>query len=533
MAFKDTSFDPSLSLLEIPATSRHRRALFAVALALLVVFAITAPFADKPLPAFVSFNPSVESMVLVNDLVTSILLFSQYSIRPLRAILALAAGYLYTALIIIPHILTLPGAFPGLLDAGAQSSAWLYYLWNAGTPVAAIAYAILGTSEGHANQSARTAAIGWTVVLVIVLVLALTWLVTGESRLLPQLMAGDHYTNAVRYVASPLTVLINAAAITLLWSRRRSVLDYWLMLVLFALILQHVYGGYLATGRYSLGFYMSRGFTLATSILLLWLLLQEMTNLYARVARSNMMLERERNNKLMSLEAMAASISHELRQPLSAIKLNSATALSLLDNERPDLNEARSVLNDIVEGGDRADHMLQSIRALFGRPEQVHGLLDLNETALEALRILRGQLNEHRVTTRVNLGKGLPLVTGHEDQMREVVLNLIHNAVEAMGTVSERARVLELTTRRCEPDSIALALRDTGTGINSRKLDEIFDAFFTTKPQGMGLGLAICQIIVERHGGRLTAYSDGKTGALFQLLLPITGPGASADKEPT
>jgi len=513
---------PPVSLSNLPATRQQRRIVFAVALVLLAAFAITAPFASVQLPAFVSFNPTVEAMVFVNDLVTAILLFSQYSISRSRAILALAIGYLYTALIVIPHILALPGAFTGLLGAGPQTSAWLYYFWTAGTPTAVIVYALSSDADrtSSASEGSARSAIGWSVALAIGLVAALTWLTTAGHRFLPPLMSGDRYSYAVVYVANPLAILIAAIALALLWSRRRSVLDYWLLLVIFSLILNYVIAAFFATQRYSLGFYASRGFTLFTSMLVLGLLLKEMMNLYTRLARSNMTLERERNNRLMSLEAMAASIAHEIRQPLSAMRLDSDTALAFLDTTPPDVQKARSALNDVVGNSDRANQVLQDIRVLFGQAEQAREPIDVNQTALEALRVLRGELNDRGIRVRLELATELPLVMGHRGQLREVFLNLIHNAAEAMDGMANGARSLELITKRHAADAIVAAVKDTGPGIDPKRLNDVFDAFVTTKSHGMGLGLSICRTIIERHGGQLTACSDGKNGALFQFVLP-------------
>ena len=521
MAADEPADKQLVSLSNLPATPRQRRVVFAVALLLLGAFAITAPFASAQLPSFVSFNPAVEAMVFVNDLVTAILLFSQYSISRSRAILALAIGYLYTALIVIPHILVFPGAFTGLLAAGPQSSAWLYYFWTAGTPLAVIVYALLRNAdpESGADRRSTRVVIGWSVALVIALTFGLTWLTTAGHRFLPPLMSGDHYSNAVVYVANPLALLIAVAALGLLWPGRRSVLDYWLMLVMFSLVLNYVIAAYLATQRYSLGFYVSRGFTLFTSMLVLGLLLKEMMNLYTRLARSNMTLERERNNRLMSLEAMAASIAHEIRQPLSAMRLDSDSALTFLDATPPDLAGVRSALKDVVSNSDRANQVLQDIRVLFGQAEQAREPIDVNETALEALRILRGELNDRGVKIRLELATELPRIMGHRGQLREVFLNLIHNAAEAMDSTAGRVRLLEVITKRHDADAIVVALKDTGPGIDPKRLNGVFDAFVTTKSDGMGLGLAICRTIIERHGGELTAYSDGKNGAMFQFVL--------------
>src|SRR5262249_46888895 len=149
-------------------------------------------------------------------------------------------------------------------------------------------------------------------------------------------------------------------------------------------------------------------------------------------------LQRERDNKLVNLEAVAASISHEIRQPLSALRLDSDTALTFLDATPPDLDGVRSALNDVLSNSDRANQVLQDIRVLFGRAEQAREPIDVNETALEALRILRGELNDRGVRIRLELATELPRIMGHRGQLREVFLNLIHNAAEAMDGMAGR-----------------------------------------------------------------------------------------------
>jgi signal transduction histidine kinase len=451
-------------------------------------------------------------------LITAILLFSQYSVSRSRAVLLLASGYFFTALIVAPKIISYPGAFPGLLPAGTQTSAWLYYFWGAGLPLASILYACF---KNDTSQKPVGTSIGWSVVVTLVLALAITWAAMKGDQFLPVLVEAGKYTYVVAYIASPALILIMAVAMGLLWVRRESILDYWLMLANFALMLQHIAGGFLATKRYSLGFYTSRGFTLITSLLVLGLLLREMTNLYLRLARSNSALERERTNRLMSLEATAASISHEIKQPLAAIMSNSATALTVLERVPPDLGELRSILSDVVADSDRAAQVLDSLRTLFGKGDWRPESNDLNELALEALSALRAELNGHDVVLRLELEADLPRAKAHRGQLREVITNLCQNAIEAMNAVEPHRRLLTVRTRKDGDKAILLEVKDTGPGINLKNRDSIFDAFVTTKPHGSGLGLAICRMIVERHGGQLSVDSDGKTGAVFQFNLPI------------
>ena len=240
----------------------------------------------------------------------------------------------------------------------------------------------------------------------------------------------------------------------------------------------------------------------------------------ARLAHANLLLEHERDNKLMNVEAITASIAHEIKQPLAAIVLNGSAALQLLGNAPPDHDEVRAALNDIISDSHRTSEVFEGIRALFQKVDQERQLIDMNEIILRVLQSLHGELKDHGVTTRTELMSGLPLVAGNRNQLQQVIFNLVHNALEAMNTTTDRSRVLRVRTEHRGRDAIAVTVEDSGPGIDPKQLDGIFDAFFTTKAHGMGLGLAICRMIIGRHGGQLTVSSGGKRGALFQFLLP-------------
>ena len=150
--------------------------------------------------------------------------------------------------------------------------------------------------------------------------------------------------------------------------------------------------------------------------------------------------------------------------------------------------------------------------------------MDVNEVALEVLQSSRGELAEHRVITRTELASELPLISGHRRQLQQVLSNLVQNAIEAMDTTTDRDRMLRVRTALHNRDAIMVAVEDSGPGLDPKQLGNIFDAFFTTKSHGIGLGLAICRMIVERHGGQLTAASDGNNGARFQFVLPTEFP---------
>jgi signal transduction histidine kinase len=241
----------------------------------------------------------------------------------------------------------------------------------------------------------------------------------------------------------------------------------------------------------------------------------------ARLARSNMMLQRERDNKLMNIDAITSAIVHEVRQPLAAISTNGNAGILWLTKTPPDLDEVRAAMTRIVRDSDRASQVLESTRALFKGAELEAQAVDLNGIALGALDLLSGELKDHAVMTHAELEPELPLVPGHSGQLQEVMLNLIRNAIDAMDSITDRARVLRVRTERDGREAIVVSVEDSGPGIDPKQLHSIFDAFVTTKPRGMGLGLAICRMIISRHEGQLSASADDKSGAVFQFTLPI------------
>jgi len=240
-----------------------------------------------------------------------------------------------------------------------------------------------------------------------------------------------------------------------------------------------------------------------------------------QLTNSYLMLERERDNKLMNIEAITAAIAHEVKQPLAAIVINGKAALRFLERSPPDHDEVRANLDNIVKDGFRTSEVFDGIRALFRKVDDGAKRVDVNEIILATLQSLREEFLDHKIETRTELSSGLPLVDGHKGQLQEVISNLIHNAVDAMDATTDRNRILRVTTTVHADDAIKLTIEDSGPGIDANKLEGIFGAFITTKSQGMGLGLAICRMIIEKHKGQITASSDGKNGALFQVLLPV------------
>lgn len=526
--------EPNGWLLNLPPNHKQRLAAIVVTTILLVGFGVLAPFAAIPLPYFDSFVAPIAATISVTDFITSVLLFAHFSIYPSRALLALASGYLFVSLTVIANALTYPGAFSptGLLGSGLQSAGWLYFFWHTGFAAALLGYSWLKEEKPtkrilHASPSF---AIGWALTVVFGLACGLAWLAIRGEGFLPQLLQDrTHIAPAARY-ALVFSLFFGATALAVLWARRHSVLDQWLIVVALSLLSELAFtliGG----GRLSLGAYANRVFSLATATILLIVLLAETTKLYSRVARANMMLRREQNNKLMNLEAMTASISHEVRQPLAAIVSNGSAALRFLDRMPPNIEEVRSALNRMVGNSHRISELFDSLRALFGKPGRGTELVDINETAIEALRYLRWQLRNHKIFTLTHLTSELPPIEGNKGQLQEVIVNLVQNAIEAMDEVQVERRVLQI---KAEPaiDRIVVTVEDSGPGIDEHKATSIFDPFVTTKRDGMGLGLAISRMIVERHGGELTVVPARPHGCIFRMVLPIGQLAATPQSDP-
>ena len=259
----------------------------------------------------------------------------------------------------------------------------------------------------------------------------------------------------------------------------------------------------------------------AISAYILAALFAERRETEARLVQSNAMLERERDNKLLSAQATTAGIAHEIRQPLSAIAMDAHAGLRWLARTPPDQDEVRAALIRIDGNAHRASEVFDAFRALFGKNGQERQPIDVNRIVLDVTDSLREELDSHGVMAHYELTTELPLVNGHGAQLREVVWNLVSNAVEAMSRTTNGNRTLRVRTEVRGRDEIAVAVQDTGPGIDSSQMENVFSAFVSTKAHGTGLGLAICRMIVEGHGGQIAASSDGKSGALFQFFLPI------------
>lgn len=225
--------------------------------------------------------------------------------------------------------------------------------------------------------------------------------------------------------------------------------------------------------------------------------------------------------RVLTLGALTASIAHEVNQPLSGIITNASTCLRMLAADPPNLDGARATAQRTLRDGNRASEVIERLRTLFARKEPKTEPVDLNDAALEVLTLSSSELQRNRVTLQTEFAAGLPLVSGDRVQLQQVILNLTLNATDAMKEVDDRPRTLCVVTAREDADRVRLAVRDCGIGIDPSNVGKLFDAFYTTKSHGMGIGLSISRSIIESHEGRLWASANDGPGATFAFSIPL------------
>ena len=354
---------PDFSIATVPPTARQRQLSLIVAAIVLAATGVITAFGATQLQQIDGFIPATEFMIFVSDLFTAALLSSHARIIGSHRLLVLASGYLFSALIVVSHALTFPGAFApsGLLGAGLQTTAWLFIFWHFGFPASVIGYACLKDEKRTLPRST----IYWSAALVVLLALLLTWIVTVHHDILPPLFVDRRTLTSLGNHVTGIDFLTSLLALALLWRRQKSILDLWLTVAVVVLVAELWVTTFVIGTRYSLGFYASRLLSLTVSVVVLIVLLTETTVIYARLSNAIALLQRERANRLMNVQAATAAMAHELRQPLSAIISYGAAGLKWLKRTPPNLEEVGDCLNSMVRAGHSAEEIIASIRELF------------------------------------------------------------------------------------------------------------------------------------------------------------------------
>lgn len=236
----------------------------------------------------------------------------------------------------------------------------------------------------------------------------------------------------------------------------------------------------------------------------------------AGIHGENAMLDRVR-----SLGVLTASIAHEVNQPLSGIVTNASTILRMLASDPPNVDGAREAARRAIRDGNRASEVIARLRALFSKKRAATEPVDLNEAAREVIAQSSNELQRNRVILHLELADDLPLAKGDRVQLQQVILNLLRNASDAMSTIDDRPRQLVIRTERDEDGYVRLSVRDVGAGFDPQAANKLFAAFYTTKNDGMGIGLSVSRSIIERHRGRLWATLNDGPGATFSFSIPL------------
>jgi C4-dicarboxylate-specific signal transduction histidine kinase len=240
---------------------------------------------------------------------------------------------------------------------------------------------------------------------------------------------------------------------------------------------------------------------------------------HAEEARREAQAELARVSRATTMGELTASLAHEVNQPIAAAVTNANTCLRWLTRDQPNLKEAREAASRIVKDATRAAGIISRVRLLFKKSTSERELVDVNEAIREMIVLLRSEVTRNNITVRLDLAADLPRIMGDRVQLQQVLMNLIVNSIDAMKEV-DGARELAILSLRAEKEEILVSVNDTGLGLPAQQADQIFDAFFTTKPHGTGMGLRISRSIIESHGGRLWAADNTPRGASFHFALP-------------
>ncbi len=509
----------------LPSRTQKLLAFAVVPGILAVVFIVSRPFAGVQLRAVAAFVPFYVTAIFLNCLITGVLLFAQFSILRTRALLVIANGYLFSALMIIPYTLSFPGVFePGQsLLGGLQSTPWIYILRHCGFAMFVSVFALLeylGDSTAYGQDKVRQSIV-LSFCATVAVVLAVAWVCLAGTAPLPTLVNDNLHFDAtwIYYAGAPIASLY-VVALILLWFQRHTVLGLWLMVVSFVYLLGVPLAFYPPPIRFSVGWYTVIGINFIANSLVLVVLLVEISKLYARVLSAVRARHREREARLVTGDAVSAMVAHEVKQPLAAMIMRAETSLRWLNRPMPDLDKAREDIKQIAADGYRAGAVIDSIRANFKKDAKVRTSVDVNALIAETTELVRSDLQKHGILLSPEPGVGLPQVAADRSQLQQVLLNLITNAIDAMAA-EHGTRILCIRSELGDNSEIVVSVADTGQGIGPEDSERIFNPLFSTKSGGMGMGLSICRSIIEAHDGRLWIAPNSPKGTVFQFALSL------------
>ena len=433
-------------------SARERRIAFGVIVVLAIIDVITVLFGNIHLARVDTFIPVIQTVMCVVDLVTAALLFAQYAIHPARAVLAVATGYVFSGLFAFIQTLAFPGAYAptALIGDGINSAAWFFVLWHTTFPLSLLLYALTKDEGVAANLTSGSIGrnIASTIACVLAATAALTWLAVDGIKHLPNLYLNLAQQTLFASYVDILLWAVNIIAFALLFVRRRTVLDFWLMIVLFAWWPNFLVAAFYTVVRFSAGWYLARVIALMASSTLLVVLLTESAALYGRLTNAYLLLRRERADRLSGADAATAAIAHELRQPLAAIATRGAAGLNWLKRVPPELNRVSECLQSVVDASHRAEQMIAGVRGLFKETVAQRTAVQVNDVVREVLDLIQDDLRVGGTTVAAEYQDNLPEIHAAHAQIQQVILNLVKNAIEAMRSAPPGKRYLRLRLAR-------------------------------------------------------------------------------------
>jgi signal transduction histidine kinase/CheY-like chemotaxis protein len=522
-----------------PARQGEKRLAWIVAIASLLASLVGLPFVRTPLPQVPAFIPSYEAALWINDTITAVLLFSQFSRLRSGAMLLLAAGYLFDSLMIVPHVLSFPGVFSptGLLGAGPQTTPWLYVFWHAGFPFFVLAYALRVRRSGDLLRIPPGRAIGVAIVLVVGLVVGLTLLTTVGQHLLPPLIREGAYSQLLARGFSPILSAIGIAVLLVLWLRGApTVLDLWLMVVMLSWSLDTGFSVVVGGTRYDFGFYAGRAYGLLAASFVLGVLLVETHRLYSSLADAldlaetrNVELARSREEfaRVQRSEAigqLVGGVAHDFNNLLTVI----TGGLELMLRE-PDLSSrGRRLVGSSMKAAQRGAQLTQQLltfaRKQVLRPE----VLNPNEM-IASLQAFVSPATGEQVDVVTQLSPVVWPVRLDRTEFETALVNLVLNARDAIDgegriVIATRNVVVAAGTVPELPagDYALVSVTDAGCGMAPEDCARAFEPFFTTKEVGKGSGLGLSQVygFVRGAAGHVRIDSKLGEGTTVELYLP-------------
>lgn len=494
--------------------------IFTVVVVMIVALAVTAPYAAQATAGTESFVPAYAAAVCVIEITTGALLLATFRVQRMLGLWVLGLGYLLSGFLVPAWALTFPGIFSALgLDENLQATAWIAVFRRIGFALAVLFHALC--PAGVTVRSPGRWIVGGLAGILLAVALILS-LALGQTTDLPPLMTDARRTAPAWALVPPLTIALYVTAILALLYRRQSTLDIWMTVVVCSLLFELLLLSYLAEGvRLSIGWWAGRIFGLFAAGIILLVLLAETAGNYMRLAETAAAEIRTRRNRTAAMEALSATIAHEINQPLASMVTNADAGVRWLSHEQPDIVEARAALGRIVEDGHRASRVIAGIRAMFANSGQVRSPVDLKSLVDDAVK----RCQSERTAALVEIERLFPsqpvFVTCDPVQMLQVCLNLIENAVDGPRRDDARASRVSIRIRCLDRNEVEVSVIDDGPGVPDDVGERIFQPFVSTKPNGMGMGLMLCRTVIEAHGGRIWFTPVKPRGAAFHFTLPL------------